>query len=251
MDIKEYKIFTEQLLKVAGKIALKYFRRSNADIKSKKDGSLVTIADTKIEKYLRKEITKKYKNHSILGEEFGLKNNKTSKFTWVIDPIDGTASFSAGRPMWGIMIGLIIDNIPVLGAVYAPFTDELWIGCGQKSKKYITYYNGKKIKQTTDRRPQTTKILATTGPQYFNDEGKKFFDKLIKKADNVVYGGDCYNFCLLANGHIHTIYEQNLKIHDYVPLLPILLGAGAKVTDEKGREITDLSKAQSLLVTRG
>ncbi len=258
MNTTEYKLFTEQLLKQAGKIALKYFRKSNADIKSKEDGSLVTIADKEIEQFLRKEINKKYKGHSILGEEFGFTKSSSkilSKFTWVIDPIDGTASFSAGRPMWGIMIGLIVDNVPVLGAVYAPFTDELWIGVREKAKgkkeEYVSYFNNKKIKPLTPYPLSLTpKILATTGPQYFNPAGKKFFEALAKKADSVVYGGDCYNFCLLANGHIHTIYEQNLKVHDYVPLLPILLGSGAKVTDEKGKEIQDLTKPQTLLVTK-
>ncbi len=252
-DLSTYKNFAEVTLKSSGKIALKYFRGNNKP-NLKKDKTIVTLADTEIETFTRKQITRNFPGHEIWGEEFGYSGN--SNFTWVIDPIDGTSSFAAGRPIWGIMLGLLIDGYPALGAVYQPFTEELWMGVTEFKKsgntKYKTYYNNKLLKLSNSQLSKfsTPKILATTSPALLDEKGKKIFEKLSKNHDTTIYGGDCYNYCLMANGNIYTIFEQGLKPHDYIPLLPILWGAGVKVTDENGKEIRDFSTNQSLLATR-
>lgn len=227
---KNVKNFTEDVLKSSGKIAIKYFRKNNGT-ESKKDGSLVTKADREIEHFIRLNIKKYFPDHAILGEEFGFekaKNKTGKKYTWVIDPIDGTSSFVAGRPLFGMMLGLLEDEKPILGAVYQPVTEELWLGYKGK-----TYFNGKQIRATEKGKNKKTKTknltIATTSPHLLDKKGLKKWDKLRKNAKSTIYGGDCYNYCLLASGFIDAVYEQNLKPHDYLPLLPILTGAGISV----------------------
>ncbi len=189
---KNVKKFAEDVLKASGKIAQKY-----------------------------------YPDHAILGEEYGYEKsrekNTKKTHTWVIDPIDGTSSFVAGRPIFGIMLGLLENEKPVLGAVYQPVTDELWLGYKGK-----TTLNGKPAKASKKGKNEKL-IIATTSPHLLNRKGLKEWDKLRKKSKNVIYGGDCYNYCLLASGLVDVVLEQGLKPHDYLPLLPILIGAGASV----------------------
>lgn len=222
---KNVKKFAEDVLKSSGKIAIRYFRKYHR-AENKKDGSFVTKADREIEHFIRLNIKKYFPNHAILGEEFGFEKSRQNikdkkQYKWVIDPIDGTSSFVAGRPIFGIMLGLLENEKPILGAVYQPITDELWLGYKGK-----LYFNKKPI---NNRKKTNSGIIATTSIDLFDRYGKKKWENLRKKYKKAVYGGDCYNYCLLANGFIDAVYEQNLKPHDYLPLLPILTGAGVDV----------------------
>ena len=79
----------------------------------------VTTSDKAFEKFIRSEISKKFPKHQIIGEEYGHKNTK-SKFSWVIDPIDGTRSYVVGNPSWSNLISLNYNGEPVLGLANFP-----------------------------------------------------------------------------------------------------------------------------------
>jgi len=244
-SLKTIELFATDVLKSSGKIARKYFRNS-AQYEIKKDGSIVTIADKKIEQFIRKAIGEKFPRHSIMGEEFKDKKSAGSPYKWVIDPIDGTSSFKAGRPIFGIMLALMKNDKAIMGAVYQPITDELWLGVGG-----VTKFNGKVLtKEKPAKKAKKTgnsyKIIATTSPELFDKNGKNLWAALRMKSQNAIYGGDCYNYCLLAMGQIDCVYEQALKPHDYLPLLPILQGAGAKI-----KLTIKPDKTADLMVTRG
>ena len=85
----------------------------------------VTSADKAFEKFIRKEILKKFPKHRIKGEEFGQKKNK-SDFTWIIDPIDGTRSFVIGNPTWSNLISLNYKGYPVLGLANFPILKKYY-----------------------------------------------------------------------------------------------------------------------------
>ncbi|HPZ07713.1 MAG TPA: inositol monophosphatase [Candidatus Eremiobacteraeota bacterium] len=124
--------FLKNLTLKAGKIALKYFGRVIPHEKS--DKTLVTEADIKLDEFITLEINKKYPYHLILSEELGRKKGEVKEnIVWAIDPLDGTAAFSSGLPIWGISIGILIDNIPTYGAFYIPVTDELYYSDGRSS----------------------------------------------------------------------------------------------------------------------
>jgi myo-inositol-1(or 4)-monophosphatase len=105
----------------AGTIAMSHFRRTVGSRKA--DDSLVTIADTEIEQFLREQIHATFPDHGIQGEEQG-SSNIEQEYVWSLDPIDGTNAFASGLPIWGISLGLLQHGIPILGVIYLPVTDD-------------------------------------------------------------------------------------------------------------------------------
>jgi myo-inositol-1(or 4)-monophosphatase len=110
----------------AGEIALHYFNMVEARIKA--DRSVVTAADEEIEALLRKRIRAAYPKHAIIGEEQGGVSDD-AEYLWALDPVDGTSGFVQGLPIWGISIGLLRGNEPILGCFYMPLLRE-WYEAG-------------------------------------------------------------------------------------------------------------------------
>lgn len=121
----------------AGELALSYYGRVTPS--EKPDRSFVTEADKVVEEFLRSELAKHFPGVEVLGEEVetGVKEN----VSWVVDPIDGTANFVAGVPIWAVSVGLVENGVPIMGAVYYPAIGELY--CAQKGKG--AWLNGKRI----------------------------------------------------------------------------------------------------------
>jgi myo-inositol-1(or 4)-monophosphatase len=122
MDIKEVHGWAEE----AGRIALHYFNDVEARLKA--DQSVVTAADEEIEVLLRRRIAAAYPNHAIIGEEQG-GAAPGAEYLWALDPIDGTSAFVQGLPIWGISIGLLRHEQPILGCFYLPLLQE-WYEAG-------------------------------------------------------------------------------------------------------------------------
>ena len=111
---------------VAGAVVRPFFRESlAADVKP--DRSPVTIADRSAEQAMRAVLAERFPGHGILGEEFGL-DRPEARFRWVLDPIDGTRAFLTGRPVFGTLIGLLDEEMPILGVIDQPVTGERWLG---------------------------------------------------------------------------------------------------------------------------
>ena len=126
----KYLKFANELADVSEEVIKKYFR-TKIDVEDKVDSSPVTIADKNTESLLRQMIIDKYPEHDILGEEFDSKHSG-SKLKWILDPIDGTRSFILGIPIFGTLISLLENGIPILGVINIPITGESWVGYKKK-----------------------------------------------------------------------------------------------------------------------
>lgn len=108
----------------AGQLGLTYFNRlGELTVTSKGHQDMVSEADRDVETYLRAEIGKAFPDDAILGEEHGLSKGTTG-FTWVLDPIDGTANFVNGIPAWSVVIACVTDADTVLGVIHEPNAGE-------------------------------------------------------------------------------------------------------------------------------
>jgi inositol-phosphate phosphatase / L-galactose 1-phosphate phosphatase / histidinol-phosphatase len=221
-----------RLAEAAGAAIRPYFR-AEFGLESKSDATPVTLADRAAEAAIRAILESERPSDGIIGEEYGTVRESAAR-QWVIDPIDGTTSFVAGRPIFGTLIALMEDGWPVLGLIEQPILKERWIGAvGQP-----TTFNGAPVK--TRACPDLAQaILATTSPNCFSaHEGEHFMALAAKTAHRrLIWGGDCYNYALLASGHIDIVVEAGLKIHDFAALIPVVEGAGGMMCDWAGEPL--------------
>lgn len=218
-----------RLADAAGAAIRPHFR-SGISAERKGDATPVTLADRDAEDAMRRILRAEAPDDSIIGEEFAAEAGKSGR-SWVLDPIDGTTSFLAGRPIFGTLIALVVEGWPVLGVIDQPILGERWVGVSGRP----TLLNGKPVR-TRPCRSLAEASLATTGPHYFDDHDGGHFMGLAAKTDHrrMIMGGDCYNYALLASGHIDLVCEAGLKLHDWAALVPVVEGAGGTMSDWNG-----------------
>ncbi|MBU6206823.1 MAG: histidinol-phosphatase [Alphaproteobacteria bacterium] len=230
-----------RLADAAGAAIRPYYRQPHG-LESKGDSTPVTLADRAAEAAMRAILDAERPMEGIIGEEYGAERTEASCI-WVLDPIDGTTSFVAGRPIFGTLIALCQDGWPMLGILDQPISGERWVGAvGQPST-----FNGAPIR-TRPCPDLAQAILATTGPHYFTEQEAERYLMLASQCARrrLIYGGDCYNYGLLAAGHIDLVAESGLKLYDYAALVPIVEGAGGRMCDWAGEPLTAESKGDVL-----
>ncbi|MEG3181813.1 histidinol-phosphatase [Sphingomonas sp. LT1P40] len=216
-----------RLADTAGAAIRPYFR-SEYGLEAKADASPVTLADKAAEAAMRRLIIAERPMDGIIGEEEETRPG-TSGRTWVLDPIDGTRSFIAGRPIFGTLIALLDGDWPVLGVIDQPIIGERWIGVVGRG----TTFNGKPAAARTCRELSNA-LLATTSPALFDDGQLHAFEHIDAQVMSTVLGGDCYNYGLVASGHLDLVIEAGLKLHDFAALVPVVEGAGGRMCDWAG-----------------
>jgi len=220
-----------RLADAAGEVIRSFFRGS-WDEKEKEDYSVVTEADQAAESAMRSILESHLPADGVVGEEFGVVNEGASR-QWVLDPIDGTLSFVAGRPIFGTLIALLQDGWPVLGIIDQPILGERWVGVVGRN----TTFNGQPVRTRSNSSLAGSRV-ATTSPHAFAESEIDAYLRLIAKAYPneafPLYGGDCYNYGLLASGHLDIVIESGLKLHDYAARIPVVEGAGGFMSDWQG-----------------
>lgn len=225
------------LADLSGKAIRPHFRKPNPvedKTGTKKGFDPVTAADRAAEKVITREISRKFPDHGIVGEEFG-NTRPDAEYKWIIDPIDGTRSFITGSPMWGTLIGLTRADEPILGVIDQPFTGER---CWATEKgAYLKRDNSRARKIATRPCPRVSDaFLMTTSPDLFeNNTELKRFDRVKDAARMTRYGGDCYAYLLLASGFIDAVIETGLQTYDIAAIVPIVERAGGRITTWDGK----------------
>jgi histidinol phosphatase-like enzyme (inositol monophosphatase family) len=222
-----------------GKIAIDQFRRQ-LSVEHKADGSPVTFVDRSIEVYLRDRLSEAYPDHGIFGEEHGVQNIDRDH-VWVVDPIDGTKSFVTGHPLFGILMALLKSGEPCLGQIDMPAMGERWCGIvGSQST-----LNGKPV-HTSDCRTIANARAYTTDPMLFEGARQGAIEMLKSRVWLMRFGGDCYNYALLAAGHCDLVLETGLEPYDFLPVVQVVRGAGGVITDWQGQPLTTASTGDVL-----
>jgi histidinol phosphatase-like enzyme (inositol monophosphatase family) len=233
IDIPELEDFALELARMAGGIAQAHFRQSvTVENKGVSSFDPVTNADRAIERVLRTAIVARYPDHGIVAEEEGERAG-ASDYTWFIDPIDGTRAFMTGSPLWGTLIGLVRGREPLFGLLAQPVLEEVFFG-GPSGSWLIKAERRDRLRSRACS-SLARAVLASTHPDMFSGERAAAFDALRARCLLTRFGGDCYNYAMLAAGYLDLVVEGQLKPYDIVPLLPILEGAGCVVTDWQGR----------------
>lgn len=218
------------MAKAATPLAMSYFRKG-LSIETKADYSPVTQVDRAVEEKLRNLIAAGFPGDGILGEEYG-ETGGTGNGIWIIDPIDGTRSFISGHPLFGMLIGRMIDgqmqasvvNLPALSEIYsAARADGAFLG---------------------NTRIFTSGRTDLCGAMLYINEGEKIWrgwpevhGRLMAAGRERRFSYDCGPYALLAAGHIDAVVDCDLEPYDYLPVSLIVEEAGGKVTDWEGNPL--------------
>lgn len=230
-DLTELRRFAESLADCARSTTMKWFRRP-LDIETKDDRSPVTIADQETERRLRAMVKEHYPAHGFIGEEFD-DDNSDCELAWIVDPIDGTQQFIAGMPLFGTLIGLLHEGRPIVGVVDVPAMHERWVGVRGRQ----TLLNGNTCNSSAEHELVNASIF-TTSPDIFTPSQWQTFDQFSLQCRARRFGLDCYAYALLSAGHVEIVMESGLKSFDILPLVPVIEGAGGRITDWQGHELT-------------
>ena len=243
----EYKIYSKFLNNLAIKLTRFYYSKLNKpfQVSNKKRGrgyDPVTSADKAFEKFIRKEILKKFPNHQVRGEEFGQKKTK-SDFTWIIDPIDGTRSFVIGNPTWSNLISLNYKDNPVIGLANFPVLKKYYLNTSNKLAFIVEGKKRKKIKVNKKVSFSNIKVAAAFHGGISLNQQKKI-PKILKLMQFPCV--DALSYAHLAEGKVDVVIQCGNKIWDIHPLIPIIDAAGGIVSTWKNESAI---KAGDILVT--
>ena len=231
MDSKSYQTYSNFLKSLSFKLTRFYYKKldKNFVIYNKLKGKgydPVTTSDKAFEKFIRKEIKKKFPTHQIIGEEFGKTKNK-SNFTWVIDPIDGTRSYVSGNPTWSNLISLNYKGRPVLGLANFPKLKKFYMNTN-KTTAYV-YEKQKKRRLKVNKKINFKNIkLAAAFHGWLPIHKQLKIKKFLNKMQFPCF--DALTYAQLAEGRIDVVVQCANKIWDIHPLIPIINAAGGIVT---------------------
>jgi inositol-phosphate phosphatase/L-galactose 1-phosphate phosphatase/histidinol-phosphatase len=230
VDLAPFVDLAHRLADAAAAVVRPYFR-SGLEVIGKQDASPVTIADRDAEAAMRVLIGKAYPGHGILGEEHGPERTD-AEYVWVLDPIDGTKSFISGFPLFGTLIALMHRGRAVLGIIDQPILRERWVGVDGRPTTFLG-----KPAHTRACDGLAAATLYSTSPEMFVGADAPGYAKLRGQVKLPRFGGDCYAYGQLANGHVDIVVEARLQPYDYLAMAPIIEGAGGKCTDWQGKPL--------------
>ncbi len=223
-------LFAHALADAAGAVVRPYFRAAFG-MEQKPDQSPVTLADREAEAAMRRLIAEQRPGDGIRGEEYGVERGDAPR-VWVLDPIDGTRAFVTGRPIFGTLIALVEAGTPVLGVIDQPILAERWTGAVGRPTRFNASIAG--VRRCTT---LADAHLASTAPAAFSGDQQAAYARVVGQARDAIWGGDCYNYGLLALGQLDAVIEANLKLHDFAALVPVVEGAGGMMRDWRGRPL--------------
>lgn len=233
----------KDVAKKAGGIMLEYFD-ADQRLDHKDDGSVVTIADKKINSMVIEELTKNF-DDGVIGEEESTAEYGPGR-KWICDPIDGTKAFVIGVPTSTFSLALVIDGSPALGVVYDPFLDRLYWGI----KDHGSYCNGKKLEVSEN--DLDGHYVGVSSDNAGLVEGVDVIKRLLKTGAKLdTTHGAVYKSCLVAHGRTVGYMEPRVNPHDVAAIHLLVEEAGGKVTGYGGEELDYSKNFRGVLVSNG
>ena len=226
-ELRDWIGFCHHLASLSAAIIKQYYR-TGVQVDLKSDLSPVTIADRSAEEIMRAAIRREYPDHGILGEEFGHEKPE-ARIQWILDPIDGTKSFISGSYLFGTLIALAIDGRPVLGVINHPIFDDFLIGDGAHA-----WLNDQPVHVRPCACIEDAILLNTLHWNVYDYQDGPAFEALSKRVARYNNWGDCHGYYVLATGGADIMTDPVLNPWDLMALIPIVEGAGGRITDWHG-----------------
>ena len=234
-----YKTYSNFIENLAKKLTKFYYLKLNKSFKISnkfkgKGYDPVTSADKAFEKFIRKQISKRFPDHQIIGEEFGHQKSK-SNFTWVLDPIDGTRSFVIGNPTWSNLISLNYKGKPVLGLANFPVLKKYYFNSSDKIAYLVENGKKRKIKVNNKAKFSNLKMSAAFHGGLSLSQQKRI-PKILKLMQFPC--ADALSYSHFTEGKVDVVLQCSNKIWDIHPLIPIINAAGGIVSTWSNQNAT-------------
>ena len=196
----------------------------------KPDGTEVTEADREAERTMREHLADARPDHAVLGEEFGTTGPDDARYTWVLDPVDGTAGFTIGVPLFGTLVALLDDGEPVVGVIHFPAIDETVYaargeGCTFRTEEEELDVTVDPVADLPDATITTT-ALHSSDVTATEDQTPYRLTELVRRAGKFRFVTDCLQHSLVARGRTHAAVDTLMHPWDIAALVPCVREAG-------------------------
>jgi histidinol-phosphatase len=237
-QLQEALDFALELVRAAEPVILSRYRTARVSLKA--DGTEVTDADRQAEEVMRELIGRRFPDHAVLGEEFGPGGASDSPWQWVLDPVDGTASFTLGVPLFGTLVGLLHEGEPVVGVIHLPALGETTyaargLGCwwreGRGEPERLRVGGVRTLREAVVLAPSG---LGSVSPEQRDAEFRRLL-AVMRRARKFRFGGDCLQHVLVCRGVAHAAVDPVMHPWDIAALVPCVLEAGGVVATREGR----------------
>jgi len=218
------KEFVENTLRKSGALLLEKFGRGNRQLKF--DDELVTAADNAVWRLISSKIQGSFEGHSFLRElsQEQISGEKCPRFLWIVDTLDGAASFQAGMPVWGVSAALFEFFWPVLGLLYLPVTGELYSAYPGREALLNDQAINVREDPTVD-----NESLVLVYSRFHQDFTSTFPGKIRN------FGSSAGHLAYVARGAADACFLKNVTVQDLAAGSMILEAAGGEMRYLDGR----------------
>ena len=220
--------FATELAAESDEIAMRWFAR-DAEVSTKEDGTLVTVADREIERMLRRRIHDRFPDDAVLGEEAGLEPGDSGR-VWVLDPIDGTNNYAWGIPIFGTLIGLRAGGRGVVGVASAPALRERYEAASGLGARM----NGEPIHVSSTATVEEARLCFASWGGWVHAGLADRWASVLARCRRSRAFGDFWGHMLVARGAADAMAEPELRVWDVVAMEPIVEEAGGRLTTLTG-----------------
>jgi myo-inositol-1(or 4)-monophosphatase len=227
--------FISQCLRDAGQVLLEHLARGCPAQLKENQSSVVTAADFASERLIVGRLRERFPEDGIIAEETGRQAGRSAR-TWVIDPLDGTSNFAAGLPWFGVMIALLDRDVPVLGGMYLPVTDTLYLAEAGRGVQR----DDRPVRLTSATALST--VLCACCMDASPDPGENqrqamALGRLVHRARNVRATNSLVDVCFTVDGRLGGFVNYATKIWDIAAPALAFREAGGRFTDLDGCDV--------------
>ena len=237
---REILAVADEAADAARRPTLEWFRASSIQVDDKGGNRAqfdpVTCADRNAEDAIREVIARRRPEDGVIGEEFGVSTGSTG-ITWVVDPIDGTRSYISGLPLWTVLIGVRDGEHAAVGVIDQPYLEERYWGItvdGMREAGTVRRGAGASLRTRSCGSVANAAVGTTSRDAFEAEADYEAYRRIETRCRYTRKGCDAYMYAMLADGRMDLVIESGLKAYDITALIPVVDGAGGKLTDWSG-----------------
>jgi histidinol-phosphatase len=228
--VDEYLALALEFADIADAISMQLFRTRQLDVQTKPDLTPVTAADKAIEQAIRDRLHQEHPDHGILGEEFGARVSGASPWRWVIDPIDGTKSYSRGNETWATLIALQHEKVTVVSVASLPALKQRYHACRGRG----VFFNDRPIHVSAVADVREALLTHTGLPGFVRTNLAGRLTALAGRCWDARSVGNSLTHLFVARGSADIGWTSRANVWDFAALSLIVEEAGGRFTDRSG-----------------